>query len=94
MALVSERVITLDREVLRLGKYTVGFDRLTNAQLHGLLWLLGEWATRAREDGSYQGSDERARAALEALRTFKSRPLTLEEAKDLIRRYACGHDAQ
>jgi hypothetical protein len=77
--------LVLDREALRLGKYTKGYDKLTPEQLHGLLWLLGEWACRAHPDGGVTGCHTRAIEALAALRGFTHKPLTLDEAQQLMR---------
>lgn len=77
--------LVLDRESLRLGKYTKGYDKLTSEQLHGLLWLLGEWACRAHPDGGVTGCHTRAIDALAALRQFTRKPLTLDEVQQLMR---------
>jgi hypothetical protein len=84
-----EEPLTLDRESLRLGKYTRGYENLTPTQLEGLLWLLGEWSCRVHEDGTFGANKARAQAAFDALRVFHRKPLTLEEVKALIRK-ACG----
>jgi hypothetical protein len=77
--------ITLDRQRLRMGKYTRAYADLTSDQLVGLLWLLGEWSGRAQEDGSLIGNKSRATEAIAALRLFHRYPLTDEEAKALMR---------
>lgn len=77
--------LVLDREALRLGKYTRGYDKLTSEQLHGLLWLFGEWACRAHPDGGVTGCHTRAIEALAAMRQFARKPLTLDEVQALMR---------
>lgn len=87
---LTEEPLTLDRESLRLGKYTRGYENLTSTQLEGLLWLLGEWSCRVHEDGTFGANKSRAQAAFHALREFSRKPLTLEEVKSLIRKAAKG----
>jgi hypothetical protein len=82
----NEEPLTLDRESLRLGKYTQGYENLTSTQLEGLLWLLGEWSCRVHEDGTFGANKARAQAAFDALRVFHRKPLTLEEVKALMRK--------
>lgn len=77
--------LKISRKRLRLGKYTHGYENLTSEQLHGLLWLLGEWSCRANRDGSVDGCHPRARGALHALVWFRVRPLDIDEAKALMR---------
>ena len=77
--------LMLDRDELGLGKYTKGYANLTDKQLHGLLWLLGEWSCRADHDGSVKGGHARGQAALKALRSFNRNPFTLDEAQELMR---------
>lgn len=72
-------------ESLRLGKYTARYADLTSDQLQGLLWLLGEWSSRVRHDGTFGGNKARAQAAIDALREFHRKPLTLGEAQALMR---------
>jgi len=81
MALDTETTddLTISREVLKMGKYTRGFDKLTTDQLHGLLWLLGEWTVRG------DNGHPRSEAARAALKEFNQAPLTLEEAHELMR---------
>lgn len=71
--------LSIERETLRMGKYTRGFDKLTTDQLHGLLWLLGEWTVRG------DNGHPRSTAAREALKTFNDKPCTLEEVHELMR---------
>jgi hypothetical protein len=93
--------LSIDREALRRGKYTAKYADLTAEQLHGLLWLLGEWSSRATPEGDYAGSASRAFAARTALLDFHRHPLTSaqvrslmqasqldESAADLVRRFA------
>jgi len=80
--------LTLDRESLRLGKYTNCYANLTPLQLEGLLWLLGEWSCRVRPDGSLGANKNRARVALEKLQSFHREPIGLEEVKVLMREAA------
>ena len=77
--------LCIDRVDLRLGKYTNRYHELTSEQLHGLLWLLGEWSCRVREDGTIGARKARGKAAIEALREFHHRPLTIDEVKALMR---------
>lgn len=85
--------LMIDRDELQLGKYTKGYANLTDEQLHGLLWLLGEWSCRADHDGSVKGGHARGQAALKALRSFNRNPFTLEEAQELMRDAARGKRA-
>ena len=81
----EERALTLDREELRLGKYTKGCERWTPEQLRGLLWLLGEWTCRVDHDGSVKGAHARGQAAFKALLNFNRNPLTIDEVQELMR---------
>jgi len=76
--------LTLDRESLRLGKYTNCYANLTPLQLEGLLWLLGEWSCRVRE-GKFVGNKNRARVALKTLQEFHRKPLDRDEVRALMR---------
>lgn len=78
MTAESEHIV-LDRERLRMGKYTRGLEKLTSDQLHGLLWLVGEWAVRGDND------HPRSVAAKKAILEFFHDPLTLEEVYALMR---------
>ncbi len=80
-----DKTITLEREQLRLGKYTRAYADLTADQLSGLLWLLGEWSCRVRSDGTLGANKARAGAAIRALRQFHRKPFTREEARALMR---------
>jgi hypothetical protein len=80
--------INVEREKLRLGKYTSGYEKLTPEQLQGLLWLLGEWSCRADEDGTLRANKGRAEAARKALCRFTRNPLTVDEARALMREAA------
>jgi len=69
--------LVLDRERLRMGKYTRGYAGLTADQLEGLLWLLGEWTIRG---------DNGHRRSIAARKALLSRDrFTLEEAHEVIR---------
>lgn len=81
-------MLVIERQELRRGKYTSGYDKLTSDQLHGLLWLLGEWSCRAHADGTLSANRPRGEAARRALCRFPRDPLTLEEAKALMRKAA------
>ena len=76
--------LSIDRETLRMGKYTRSFDKLTTDQLHGLLWLLGEWTIRG------DNGHPRSEAAREALKLFGRNPLTIDEAHEVIRKAQKG----
>ncbi len=82
--------LCLDRESLRLGKYTARYAELTSEQLQGLLWLLGEWSCRVHSDGSLGANVARAQVAIDALREFPRKPFTVDEARALMRDAAGG----
>ena len=67
----DQDILSIDRGALRMGKYTRSFDNLTTDQLHGLLWLLGEWTIRG------DNGHPRSEAAREALKLFGREPSPL-----------------
>ena len=71
------QILSIDRETLRMGKYTRRFADLTTDQLNGLLWLLGEWTIRG--DNGHRRSIAARKALLSGQR------FTLEEAHEVIR---------
>lgn len=76
--------LTIDREKLRLGKYTRGFEKLTSDQLQGLLWLFGEWAVRSDWEDP-MGRHPRSKAAFKAMLNFRYKPMTIDEVMALMR---------
>ena len=84
--------IDLNRQELKLGKYTRGYADLTSDQLTGLLWLLGEWSCRVHSDGSLGANKNRAKVALETLQKFHREPLGREEVMALMRDAARGKE--
>jgi hypothetical protein len=83
-----DRFIILDREDLRLGKYTSSYADLTDDQLMGLLWFVGEFSIRdagdhvPRGDSSYE---KRRAAALNGIHGFRRKPMGLDEVRACIR---------
>jgi predicted RNase H-like HicB family nuclease len=55
------------QEILKLGKYTRGYESLTEEQVAGLLWALGEWAIR----GAPKPMDDDQSREAEAYRILK-----------------------
>ena len=81
--------LIIDREQLRLGKYTSWAADLNADQLTALLWMVGEYGIRSSSDNENPaiGSDVRREVGRRALVNFvHHRPITLEEAKRQIRR--------
>jgi hypothetical protein len=69
--------LSIDREKLRMGKYTRRFADYTPDELEGLLWLLGEWTVRG---------DNGHRRSIAARKALLSRDrFTLEKAHEVIR---------
>ena len=92
LADVADLLLTVSRKSLRLGKYTNRFADLTSDQLNGLLWLVGEFSSRAVPDEfkveEQVGGMRRWAAALNAMASFGNRPLGLEEVRALMRQAA------
>jgi hypothetical protein len=74
---MADETLTLDREKLRMGKYTKSYADLTPDELEGLLWLLDEWTIRGDSD------HPRAVAARKAL--LSRERFTLDRAHEVIR---------
>jgi hypothetical protein len=84
----SDGSLSVERERLRLGKYTSWAADLSADELLALLWMVGEYGIRssaASEDPSI-GCDVRREVGRRALVSFvHHRPISLEEAKRQIR---------
>lgn len=82
------------RHELAFGKYTKWIAELSCDQLHGLLWLVGEFAMRdsGRRDVDAVGSpgERRHDAALNAIARFRHDPLVIREVHELMRKAARG----
>ena len=80
--------LSIDREQLRMGKYTSWAAGLTSDQLMALLWMVGEYGIRssAERAGPAVGCDIRREVGRRALVSFvHHHPISLEEAKRQIR---------
>jgi hypothetical protein len=80
--------LLLDRDRLRTGKYTRWAANLTEEQVYGLFWLLGEFGIRTHPASLPDAITEPGRARtglLGALGFVHGRPLTQEEAMAAIR---------
>lgn len=85
----SDATLSIDRELLRLGKYTSWAAELTADELMALLWMVGEYGIRssAESDKPAYGYDIRREVGHRALVRFvHHQPISLEEAKQKIRR--------
>jgi hypothetical protein len=83
----SEQLI-LDRRRLSLGKYTRWAANLTDDQMYGLLWFLGEFGIRTSESNLLDSIQETGRARtglLGALGFVHGHPLSQEKAIKAIR---------
>lgn len=88
MPIESAHLLSIDREELRLGKYTSWAADLTPDQLKALLWMVGEYGIRAPMGDEVPGavSDARREVGRRALVGFvKRQPISSEEAKRQIR---------
>ncbi len=71
------------------GKYTHWMAEFSSDQLAGLLWLVGEYAVRTsamQELPATSGGERRRVGASNAIANFRREPLTLDDAKQYIRR--------
>lgn len=84
----QDQFITIDRAVLRLGKYTSWASELTPDQLCALLWMAGEYGIRSSLTDPHKvyGCKERQEVGRSAIVGFvKGRVMSTEEAKRKIR---------
>ena len=89
MTIESVDLLSIEREELRLGKYTYWAADLTPDQLKALLWMVGEYGIRAPMGNEVPGpvSDVRREVGRRALVGFvKRQPISSEEAKRQIRK--------
>jgi hypothetical protein len=80
--------LVLDRRRLNLGKYTRWSANLTDEQMYGLLWFLGEFGIRTSESNLLDSIQEPGRARtglLGALGFVHGHPLSQEQAMQAIR---------
>jgi hypothetical protein len=80
--------LVLDRRRLSLGKYTRWAANLSDEEMYGLLWFLGEFGIRSSEYNLHEDIQQPGRARtglLGALGFVHGRPLTEEQAKQAIR---------
>lgn len=83
--------LSISRERLKIGKYTRWAAELTEEEMYGLLWMLGEAGIRVQAHelenlDALKNKNKRARIGLvEALRYVQGAPKTLEQALDVIR---------
>jgi hypothetical protein len=80
--------LVLDRRALSLGKYTRWAADLTDKQMYGLLWFLGEFGIRTSESNLLDSIQETGRARtglLGALGFVHGHPLSQEQAIKAIR---------
>ena len=84
----SDSSLSVERDRLKLGKYTSWAADLSADELLALLWMVGEYGIRSSaesEDPSI-GCDVRREVGRRALVSFvHHRPISLEEAKRQIR---------
>lgn len=89
-----ENKIKIDREKLRLGKYTRWAANLTPDQFYALLWMVGEYGIRSSPDDPAisEGQQVRREAGRKAIVEFvQGKKITLTEAKKAIRA-SCRHE--
>jgi hypothetical protein len=80
--------LVLDRERLSLGKYTRWARNLSDEEIYGLLWLVGEFGIRTSEYNLLDSIQETGRSRtglLGVLGFVHGYPLSLEQAKYSIR---------
>jgi hypothetical protein len=80
--------IIIDRNRMRLGKYTGWAANLSDEEMYGLLWLLGEFGIRTSEYNLLNSIQEAGRARtglLGALGFVHGHPLSQEQAMKAIR---------
>ena len=83
-----EEMIVLDRRRLKLGKYTRWAASLSDEEVYGLLWLLGEFGIRTSEYNLVDSIQEVGRARtglLGALGFVHGHPVNQEQAMKVIR---------
>jgi len=83
-----EKTIVLDRRRLNLGKYTRWAADLSDEEMYGLLWFLGEFGIRTSEYNLVDSIQEVGRARtglLGALGFVHGHPFTQEQAMKAIR---------
>ena len=87
--------IIIDRKRLNLGKYTGWAANLSDEEMYGLLWLLGEFGIRTSEHNLIDSIQETGRARtglLGALGFVHGHPLSQEQAIKTIRNaYKTNH---
>jgi len=86
--MVNTDPLLLDRKHLSLGKYTRWAANLSDEEMYGLLWLLGEFGIRTSEYNLVDSLQEVGRARtglLGALGFVHGRPVTQEQAMKAIR---------
>ena len=85
----SDQPLVLNRDQLRLGKYTRWAAELSADEMYGLLWLLGEFGIRTSAEYLLPDSiREKGRARsglLGALGFVHGQPLSQEQAMQAIR---------
>jgi hypothetical protein len=84
----TEDQIIIDRTRLSLGKYTHWAANLSDEEMYGLLWFLGEFGIRTSEYNLFDSIQEVGRARtglLGALGFVHGRPVTQEQAMKAIR---------
>jgi hypothetical protein len=80
--------LVLDRRHLSLGKYTRWAANLSDEEMYGLLWFLGEFGIRSSEYNLHEEIQQPGRARtglLGALGFVHGRPLTQEKAMRAMR---------
>jgi len=80
--------LVLDRRRLSLGKYTRWAANLSDEEMYGLLWFLGEFGIRSQEYNLHKDIQQPGRARtglLGALGFVHGRPVTQEQAMKSIR---------
>lgn len=80
--------LVLNRGILRIGKYTRWAANLTEDELYGLLWLLGEFGIRTSASNLLDMVQEKGRARtglLGALSFVHGTPMSKDEALSAIR---------
>jgi len=89
--------ISLNRRRLGLGKYTRWAVNLSEEELYGLLWFIGELGMRTNEHNLIETINSKGRprtGLLGILRFAHGRPMNLEEAKKAIRNAYKSNDLE
>ena len=84
----SDQPLVLNRDQLRLGKYTRWAAELSEDEMYTLLWLLGEFGIRTSAEHLPDSIREKGRARtglLGALGFVHGQPLSQEQAMKSIR---------